>query len=132
MNDVNDIIGKILCKITDENDDLQLHLDDGEIVYFDAVGDCCSESWVEHIDTPSKPEKIIQIQELEISNYNYEATEYKKRKKEDIDVLSAYFYQINTDGGSYLIELRNNSNGYYGGWLQRDLRYKDKSKKEIK
>lgn len=111
------LVGRILYRITDENDDLQLHLDNGEIVYFDATGDCCSESWVEHIDSPQKPEKIVQIQEIQISGY--EPTEYKKKSKESIDVLDCYFYQIVTEGGSYLIELRNDSNGYYGGWLER-------------
>lgn len=118
MNNVNDLIGRILHKITDENDDLQLHLDNNEIVYFEAEGDCCSESWVEHVDSPTKPEKILQIQQIEIEGY-YEPAEYKKKQKEEIDELACYFYQIITEGGEYTVELRNNSNGYYGGWLER-------------
>jgi hypothetical protein len=131
IDNVDDVIGKIIVKITDENDDLQLHLENGEIIYFSAEGDCCSESWVEHIESPKKPEKILEIKEIEISDYKEEKIDYKKKKKEEIDCLSLYFYQINTDGGSYLIELRNNSNGYYGGYLERNFyieknfKYKD-------
>ena len=31
--------------------------------------------------------------------------------------MSYYFYEITTNKGSYMIEMRNSSNGYYGGSL---------------
>lgn len=110
-----EVMGKTLLKITDDNDDLQLHCEDG-VIEFLAIGDCCSDSWVEHVESPSQPEKIVSFEEIEIPpTFNEVKTE--KRPIEDMDVVKFYFYKITTDKGSYLIEMRNNSNGYYGGWL---------------
>lgn len=112
------IKGRMLHKITDNSDNLQLHLDNKEIIEFYAEGDCCSDSWIEHIESPPKPEKIISMEEIEIPpSYDCDESNTKKRNPDHMDSVQFYFYRINTENGSYLIEMRNNSNGYYGGYL---------------
>ena len=38
-------------------------------------------------------------------------------KEDPYDCIQQYFYEFKTDVGSFSIEMRNISNGYYGGEL---------------
>ncbi len=82
-----------------------------------ACGDCCSDSWIESVESPTQPEKIVSFEQIEIPP-SFESSDPKKRDKEHMDSVDYYFYKLTTEKGSYLIEMRNNSNGYYGGWLE--------------
>lgn len=89
--------------------------------------ECCSTSWIEHIELPSPGEIIEDFQQIEIPR-SIESRLYKIFKasedggvidehgKEHED-LKLYFYRLRTDKGRYDIEMRNSSNGYYGGYL---------------
>jgi len=90
-------------------------------------GDCCSESWIEHYELPSVGETIVNIIELEISNEEAitlhcleenESNEIVDEEGREHECLQFYFYCILTDKGNYKIEMRNSSNGYYGGSLE--------------
>jgi hypothetical protein len=119
MNDeIQNYVGKLLIKITNDNDNLQLHFDDGDILQFYAGGDCCSSSWIESVESPSQPEKFISFEEIEISPSPEDIQDSKKRDPNDMDFVQYYFYKVTTEKSSYLIEMRNKSNGHYGGWLQ--------------
>ncbi len=115
---VNKLIGRTLLKINDEDDDLHFFLDGDEVITFVASGDCCSHSWIESIESPDKPETIVSFEEIEIppSSETIETTPTKKEHYEE--EMQYYFYKVITDKGSYLIEMRNSSNGCYGGWLE--------------
>ncbi len=71
-----------------------------------AVGECCSHSWVEHFDSIPTGETIKSVITKEVERIDDDA---------EHDCLQKYFYEIVTDKGSYTIEMRNSSNGYYGG-----------------
>ena len=82
-----------------------------------AVGDCCSSSWIEQIAGINRG--IIEyISVVEMKNEWIENNEEKLKK---FDVLEQYCWRIKTHIGDIDIELRNDSNGYYGGelvWLE--------------
>ena len=85
-----------------------------------ADGDCCSSTWVEHIDLPALgfPAKIINISDLEMPE--------SESKGDYDDVIAFYGCKITTDKGDIIIDYRNESNGYYGGnlsWPDDDYFY---------
>lgn len=83
---------------------LEFDTDQGTLIY-EAYGDCCSSSWIEHLNNLSEPNAtVISVEEKDISDKNSEDGEEK-----------FYFYTIKTDKGDIDIEMRNSSNGYYGG-----------------
>ena len=113
---IANIIGKTLHAITEYEGDLILNLGNKEIV-FQAVGACCSESWIESVESPTQPEVIVSFEEIEISP-TFEPKPSVKKDHTEMDHVRYYFYKLTTDKSSYLIEMRNNSNGYYGGTLE--------------
>ncbi|GAC1618041.1 MAG: hypothetical protein NVS9B1_27280 [Candidatus Dormibacteraceae bacterium] len=86
-----------------------LELMDGQTFAARTEGDCCSSSWVEHLTVPPDIEgaTIIGVARL---------GEHTEINSTD-DCLSVYHTAIPTTAGEIVIEYRNSSNGYYGGWL---------------
>lgn len=76
-------------------------------------GDCCSNSWIEHLEVPNniKDAVIIDVQENSLGTIpaNYEFNEY--------NVIKKYSTIFKTSKGDIVLEYRNSSNGYYGGYL---------------
>jgi hypothetical protein len=108
--------GRIVKEIRVENNDEELIfvLDNNETVTWNAVGDCCSSSWIEHFDEIKESAKILDFISLEISP-SFDPKESINHFEEE---MKYYFYELLTEKGNYKIEMRNSSNGYYGGWLQ--------------
>lgn len=86
----------------------------GDVIAYEAAGDCCSESWFADITgvdalilgTVAKAEMIDMP----------EPTDGRTRQEYD----SAYGIKLTTEKGIADIVFRNSSNGYYGGWITRD------------
>lgn len=98
-----------------DRDKMILHTCDDDYL-FEACGDCCSDSWIEHIELVIFPCKLIDIKEIDLpddyeKNVNPTTTEHEEYE------MKYYFYEIVTDKGAIAIEMRNSSNGYYGGSL---------------
>lgn len=72
--------------------------------------DCCSHSWIEHIELPAGgfPALVLAIEDLEIE---------VEQDHSEHDCLTKYGLKITTDKGDLVIDYRNESNGYYGGDL---------------
>lgn len=111
------LIGKKLIEPSSLSDDKEvMAFKAGEsTVLFKAEGNCCSYSWVEHFDVVPAGETITgvvakEVTELQPEGYNKETNSYD-------ECIQQYFYEIKTDKGSYTIEMRNESNGYYGGYF---------------
>lgn len=81
----------------------------GEPIKVRADGDCCSESWIEHVELPAGgfPAKVLQVDELDLPG----------SCDQEYDCLQVYGLKIITDRGDVVIDYRNSSNGYYGGSL---------------
>lgn len=103
------IIGKTINSYTLSPDQtvLTLQTDDGSLV-FETYGDCCSETWIEHVTSPKFPAKIISLEEKYLGSADGTRQEYDEK-------YSTIFL---TDQGNFEVEYRNSSNGYYGGSLE--------------
>lgn len=102
---------KIASVVLEKSKDiLTFNFDDNTLQAFTVEGDCCSSSWVEHLDMPNDVEgaTLLSIEEL--------GTE--EVKDPEHECLLVYQVHFNTDRGTIALEFRNSSNGYYCGWLQ--------------
>ena len=103
-----DLIGSVITslKIADDKMAIKLTFEDKEfIVKCDA--DCCSHTWIEHIEMCDLPAKIVSIQNLDL----------EREDNSDGEFIQFYGCKIITDKGEIVIDYRNSSNGYYGGNL---------------
>lgn len=86
---------------------------------FAVDGDCCSFSWINNLTGVANllGEEIIEI--LEKPEESLTANAPSKSPGEEDDVIQYYGYTFKTAKGSFDLEFRNSSNGYYGGSLSR-------------
>ena len=109
---MKDLIGKTVkaIRINDVKDLIELTCDDG-ILYLSAVGDCCSTSWFEHMTGVEAlighTIKNVLVREMPPPKTDDEDDEF--------DVTDFYGWTLETEAGRCDIEMRNQSNGYYGG-----------------
>lgn len=105
-------INKVFTKIL-------FDLDSGRngFLYF-AQGDCCSESWVEHINGINA---LIGYRIVDTQTTENEETDEKPKVPSYLedDKIKKWKETIITTNGRVDIELRNRSNGYYQGCLVR-------------
>lgn len=76
-----------------------------------ADGDCCSESWVESLDTPGLliGGTVAAVEDIDMP--------VSEQETED-GLIQFYGCRITTTRGACVIDYRNESNGYYGGSLE--------------
>ncbi len=108
----NLLIGKTLTaiKIADDKEAILFVCEDGEIkARCDA--DCCSHTWVEHIELPALglPAMVLAVEDLDLPGSDDNHPEH--------ECLQVYGCKITTNKGDVVIDYRNSSNGYYGGNL---------------
>jgi hypothetical protein len=119
------LVGRTLAnvEVSPDRERLALRFADGTSSYYDAEGDCCSQSWIEHLTVPPDISGAV-ITGLTEGGYidGQEATPEQRAEsaahREWMDVLLVYQTSIQTDRGEVVIEYRNDSNGYYGGMLR--------------
>lgn len=89
------------------------------VLTLETEGDCCSESWVEHISNPDACHmaRFERWVETDIQP-EMESLSENERAMYTNGELKFYYYEIHTDKGVTTIEMRNESNGYYGGWIK--------------
>ena len=120
------IVGRRLTavEVSEDKSTLTLCYTDGTESHYRAMGDCCSESWIEHITVPADIDgaSITGVsQSGYVSGRRATPEEYAKTEAERqyVDSLEVYHSAIQTDRGEVIVEYRNDSNGYYGGWLEQ-------------
>lgn len=88
---------------------LKFETTDGD-VFARCDAECCSHTWVEHIELPARgfPAKVLSVEDLDLPN---------PEPKEEHEYVQAYGLKVCTDKGDLVIEYRNESNGWYGGSL---------------
>lgn len=108
------LVGKILTgiKIAADRQAILFETPGGEIVV-DVDADCCSYTWIEHIELPALgfPAVVTAVDNLDMPD----GAESKFHSNPDS--LQFYGCKISTDRGEIVIDYRNDSNGYYGGSL---------------
>jgi hypothetical protein len=84
---------------------------EGEFSYY-AYGDCCSQSWFNHLDGLDRliGQEVKQI----VGKPSSEVLPEK-----DQDQVEMYGWTLITPKGYVDLEMRNDSNGYYGGSVER-------------
>lgn len=98
-------------EINERRDLIALDTDDG-IVFLSAVGDCCSHSWFEHI------QGLEALVGHEIRGVEDRQMPDIPDKPDEYEVIKSYGWSIITERGRCELEMRNSSNGYYGGWIE--------------
>ena len=97
---------------SEDRERLVFTLDDGRTLTYRAEGDCCSRSWIEHLTVP------VDIAGSEITGW---AQRELGEKEQDYETIKVYQTSFATAKGEIIVEYRNSSNGYYGGWLSGPL-----------
>lgn len=110
----NPLVGKTLTgiKLAQDRQALLFETTGGELVVL-VDADCCSYTWVEHVELPALgfPALVTAVEDLDMPEGR------PSTFRTDPDSLAFYGCKISTDRGEIVIDYRNDSNGYYGGSL---------------
>jgi len=109
--DVKNYIWKKISFFSFEPEVLTLEFEGDSMLRLFAVGECCSHSWFEQISGEEALEKGAIILDFSFVSMGEIDTEEK------YDCLRQYGLKIKTDKGYADIDMRNSSNGYYGGHI---------------
>ena len=103
---VTDLVEKTITKIDWNSEEVTFFTKD-KSYRFTAEGDCCSLTWIESFDGVEDilGDRIMSIDVLDIDSQDYGEKKF-------------YGYRFNTINASAILDFRNNSNGYYGGYLE--------------
>ena len=117
--DLKPLAGRKLeaVELSDDKERVTFRFTDGPVTY-EAEGDCCSHSWIEHITVPP------DIAGAEITHWA-ENEMGEMDRTEDYECIRVYQQSFRTDKGDIILEYRNSSNGYYGGYLRGPIGERD-------
>lgn len=113
MNFNNMLNRKLASVVLDKGRDvITFTFQDGFERRFSVEGDCCSSSWIEHLEMPPD---IVGATLLSVEDSAPITQDHAEH--DDGGEISVYNTSFKTDRGEIVLEFRNSSNGYYGGWL---------------
>lgn len=106
---IKDLEGKTIKElvINSEKTTIGFILDNGKTLWANAVGDCCSFEHVNGVDALIG-QTINKVVEREMPEAEGEHGD---------EVVQYYGWTFETNKGRCDLEMRNRSNGYYGGWV---------------
>jgi hypothetical protein len=109
------IIGKRIAsvRLCGAKDRIVFAFTDGTARAFGVEGDCCSTSWIEHLEAPND---IAGATLLSVEDSGQVGDDIEQDEQE-CDVVRVYNTRFRTDRGDVVLEFRNSSNGFYGGYL---------------
>ena len=113
---MNPLIGQRLLKVLVSTDKAAILFEtEAGMVEAKANGDCCSHSWIESVESPAHAlgGVVTEVEDLDMPDQ-------QGGDRGDQECLKFYGCKITTDKGSFTIDYRNSSNGYYGGSLEWD------------
>jgi hypothetical protein len=128
MDRLKSYFGKAISTFSFSNEILSFEFSDGDKLDLYARGDCCSSSWFEQISGEEALEPGAVLNEIEFISLKkvIKHNPYLEYEKEDFeefgtdenkDVEKFYGLKIITSKGYADVDMRNNSNGYYGGYI---------------
>ena len=109
--ETNCLVGEtiIAIQLASDKKAIRFILSDGTDVVAETDGDCCSNSWIEHVELPASfPAVVIAVEDINMPDLG---------GSDDGNEICYYGCKITTDKGIIIIDYRNESNGYYGGSL---------------
>lgn len=110
---MKELIGKKVLRVivAKDKERLEFACEGGDRVQYRCDGDCCSSTWIEHIQGVD----ALLGQTVEGVDSTEAVTDAEDKRDECVQV---YGYTLRTAKGRCHIEFRNGSNGYYGGSLE--------------
>jgi hypothetical protein len=129
--DFNNILNRTIesINLSDDRSRITLKFQDGFSKSYGVEGDCCSSSWIEHLEAPDdiNGARLLRVEESDgvpfdghvCVGYDYSKTDEENKAAGACghDTLQVYNTKFHTDRGTVTLEYRNDSNGYYGGYL---------------
>ena len=123
--DFKNMLGKKIESVvlSKDKETIVFSFQDGSRRAFGVEGECCSTSWIEHLEMPDKIRGSVILDVKEGDGVPWDNHECKRKKGSTYgnecghDSLSVYNTTFKTDKGEIVLEYRNDSNGYYGGNL---------------
>lgn len=105
------MVGETIIKCSMTEDQLIFDTYEGERIIYETEGDCCSETWIEHLTVPDLRDgaQVVAVSESET---------VEDPNDEHDDLVQVYHIAFVTMVGEVIVEFRNGSNGYYGGSLR--------------
>lgn len=111
-----EFVGKIIKEvyINDDATTVAFLFDNKDLIAFDVEGDCCSRSYLEDIFNKYQllGSLITSIEEIDIG----------QKSSGDYTEIKYHAVKIHTENGICQFEFRNESNGYYDGYLDSEGR----------
>lgn len=110
-NEFKDLIGETIksVHVTADKTQLGFQCKSGENLLYEAEGDCCSSSWIEHVSG------LFHLIGATVTGVI--EREMPDQTEVNGDYIQYYGWTIQTTKGYFDIEMRNSSNGYYGGYI---------------
>lgn len=131
------LVGRTITavRLDQASDAVEFDTDEG-VQRYEAEGDCCSSSWIEHMDNPAQilGSPVLSVLDNEMGedasahDRDCEVRDKPRPAQRDYDApepkcwcdcVQVYQYVVQTAKGHMALEMRNSSNGYYGGTLYR-------------
>lgn len=125
---MKELIGKTVNEIWTDKTTIIVRCSDGDFKYV-AEGDCCSVSWVEHMENVSE---LIGATILSVESVERSSGMTEKEIEEKHECLDVYGDKAITDKGYFILEYRNESNGYYSGWMEFEGKVEFKTPTDLK
>jgi len=114
---MEELLQKTIVKIelNENNDQIVFLTDSGDgikRIAYHVEGDCCSVSWIYSLSGVKNllGQKVIEVIRKELP-------EPSESEQKGHDVLQDYGITLKTEKGYFDLVYRNESNGYYGGYL---------------
>ena len=109
-------------KLTPNKRSISFTFQDGSIRSFAVEGECCSTSWIEHLEAPANLAGALISEVFDSSAVPWDGhvcgnEAADGRRPCGHDCLKVYNTVFRTNKGDIVLEYRNDSNGYYGGYL---------------
>lgn len=114
---LQDLVGKQVNEVhlNANNEYINFLTPDGNFCFY-TEGDCCSESWINHISGIESllGNFVVKVDQIDMTDISDGEPGFSG--KQEVDRI--YSFKIFTSQGVCELEMRNSSNGYYGGSLQ--------------
>lgn len=111
-----DLIGRTIrsAYVHDGGNQFSIDFVDGTTATWQVEGDCCSHSWIEETSGLEgiTGETLLEIDHAHPSSLTPKDDEWGSAWQD-------FTTSFRTDRSVFTVECRNESNGYYSGWLER-------------
>lgn len=90
---------------------------DGKAIHYRVEGDCCSSSWIEHLEVYGDMNGAVVLSVDESFGGDPLDANGCDEHGDSHECLKVYETRVRTNKGDIALEYRNSSNGYYGGYI---------------